>query len=70
VNAHTVATSLVEADLVGHDSHGVRRLVPYVRAIHDGQLDPAVEPTIDRIRPAASVVDAGTGSGRPPPGWR
>jgi uncharacterized oxidoreductase len=63
-NAHDVATSLVEADLVGHDSHGVRRLVPYVQAIRDGQLDPAVEATVDRARSAASVVDCRHGFGQ------
>jgi LDH2 family malate/lactate/ureidoglycolate dehydrogenase len=63
-NAHTVATSLVESDLVGHDSHGVRRLVPYLEAIRDGRLDPVVEPTLDRPRSAASVVDGRRGFGQ------
>jgi uncharacterized oxidoreductase len=63
-NAHTVATSLVESDLVGHDSHGVRRLVSYVQAIRDGELDPAVEPTVDRAGSAASTVDCRNGFGQ------
>jgi uncharacterized oxidoreductase len=63
-NAHIVATSLVESDLVGHDSHGVRRLVPYLAAIREGQLHPEVEPTLDRARSAASVVDCRLGFGQ------
>jgi uncharacterized oxidoreductase len=35
-----VAASLTEANLTGHDSHGVIRVPAYVRAIHEGRIDP------------------------------
>ena len=34
--ARRVAESLVENNLLGHDSHGVMMAVPYVRRIQDG----------------------------------
>ena len=40
-NAVRVADSLVDSSLVGHDSHGVIRIVQYLRATESGQLDPA-----------------------------
>jgi uncharacterized oxidoreductase len=33
-----IATHLVEANLVGHDSHGVIRVPPYVRWLRDGKV--------------------------------
>ncbi|MBC6463578.1 Ldh family oxidoreductase [Actinomadura sp. HBU206391] len=38
--AEAVAASLVESNLVGHDSHGVRRLTPYLDAIDAGDVRP------------------------------
>jgi LDH2 family malate/lactate/ureidoglycolate dehydrogenase len=38
--AERVATSLVEANLTGHDSHGVIRVPAYVRAVSEGRIDP------------------------------
>lgn len=64
VNASAVAASLVESDLVGHDSHGVRRLVPYLEQIRAGRLDPAVEPAVEPRAPAASTVDCRFGFGQ------
>jgi uncharacterized oxidoreductase len=63
-NARTVATSLVEANLVGHDSHGVRRLGPYLESIRAGRLDPAAEPAVESARTAASTVDGRRGFGQ------
>ncbi len=36
-NARVVGDSLVEANLVGHDSHGVIRLPVYARLARDGR---------------------------------
>jgi uncharacterized oxidoreductase len=36
--AERVATHLVEANLVGHDSHGVIRVAPYVQWLRDGKV--------------------------------
>jgi LDH2 family malate/lactate/ureidoglycolate dehydrogenase len=44
VTAAAVAGSLVESNLAGHDSHGVRRLTPYVDAIGAGAVRPAARP--------------------------
>jgi len=44
--AAAVATSLWEAELAGHESHGVMRVLEYVQAIQAGTLHPAAEPEI------------------------
>ncbi|ONK11677.1 Ldh family oxidoreductase [Streptomyces sp. MP131-18] len=55
--ARAVAASLVEADLVGHGSHGVRRLPAYLAAIADGVIDPAAAPVVAARRAATAVID-------------
>jgi uncharacterized oxidoreductase len=55
--AAAVAESLVESDLAGHDSHGVRRLLPYADFVHAGQVDPAAEPDLLEPSGATAVVD-------------
>ena len=44
--ADIVAAHLVDANLAGHDSHGVIRTPYYVRSIDKGELHPAAEPDI------------------------
>ncbi|MYD08676.1 MAG: Ldh family oxidoreductase [Chloroflexi bacterium] len=44
--ADIVARHLVDANLAGHDSHGVIRTPYYVRSIEKGDLKPAAEPEI------------------------
>ena len=44
--ADIVAGHLVDANLAGHDSHGVIRAPHYVRSIDRGDLQPAAEPEI------------------------
>lgn len=57
-NASLIAKSLVGADLRGHDSHGVRRLVPYVALARAGTLRVAAEPkVIPGTPPAVAIVD-------------
>jgi LDH2 family malate/lactate/ureidoglycolate dehydrogenase len=63
--ATTVAESLVESNLRGHDSHGVRRLVPYVEAVRDGRVDPKAEPEVVERRGAIVIVDGRGGFGQP-----
>ena len=46
--AQRVAESLVENNLVGHDSHGVMMAPPYVRRIQDGYLNPKGEISVVR----------------------
>jgi LDH2 family malate/lactate/ureidoglycolate dehydrogenase len=62
--AAAVAESLVEANLRGHDSHGVRRLVPYLRFVRDGRVDPAAEPEVVQRRGAVAIVDGCGGFGQ------
>ena len=57
--AEAVASSLVEADLKGHTSHGVLRIPTYRQMIADGALVPDAEPTMleDTDTGATAVVD-------------
>ena len=55
-HAATVAEHLVNANLAGHDSHGVRHIPGYVGWVRDGQIVPAAHPTIVQERPAAALV--------------
>lgn len=60
-NADGVVSSLISANLAGHDSHGVIRIPYYVKEIKDGNLDPRARPFIVRESPTTAVVDgAGT----------
>ncbi|HMC65980.1 MAG TPA: Ldh family oxidoreductase [Gemmataceae bacterium] len=62
--AARVAESLVDANLAGHDSHGVIRIVQYVKAIDDGQLKPGVPLDVVQETPAVLVVDGHWGLGQ------
>lgn len=55
-NAQPIAHSLVESDLRGHDSHGVRRLVPYAALVRAGTVRPSAEPRLVPGTPPAVVV--------------
>jgi uncharacterized oxidoreductase len=63
-NAAAVAESLVEANLRGHDSHGVLRLARYVSFIGEGRLDPAAAPEVTSRRGATLIVDGHRGFGQ------
>jgi len=56
VEAKIVAESLVRSNLLGHDSHGIRRLVKYVAEVHRGRIDPYARPEVEHTRPGAVVV--------------
>jgi LDH2 family malate/lactate/ureidoglycolate dehydrogenase len=62
--AALVARSLVLANLVGHDSHGLVRLPQYVSAIRAGHLLPAAEASLVSSNRSAAVVDGGWGFGQ------
>lgn len=60
-NAEGVTSSLIAANLAGHDSHGVMRIPSYVEDIHNGRIRPAATPIITQERAATAIVDcAGT----------
>jgi LDH2 family malate/lactate/ureidoglycolate dehydrogenase len=63
--AGVVATSLVESNLVGHDSHGVRRLTPYLDAIDARDVRPAARAETVESAGATSVVTGHRGFGQP-----
>ncbi len=56
--AHIVADHLVDANLYGHDSHGVIRTPGYIRAIISGNIKPVHELKIIRETPVSAVIDA------------
>src|SRR3978361_663084 len=62
--AEIVADHLVEANLRGHDSHGVGMLVAYVRDLENGTLKPNQTPEIVSDTGTISVWDAHAGYGQ------
>ncbi|MFN0052539.1 MAG: Ldh family oxidoreductase [Planctomycetales bacterium] len=56
--ARTVAHHLVEANLAGHDSHGVMRILQYVREIDTGAIVPGTEPKVHDEWDQGAIVDA------------
>lgn len=63
-HARCVASHLVEANLAGHDSHGVLRIAQYVDLIDAGLLKPAAKMEVVHEAPAAAVVDGNAGFGQ------
>lgn len=62
-DARLVANALVEANLTGHDSHGVIRLLNYCEWCGLGGIDPAARPEVVSRQGATAVVDGGWGWG-------
>ncbi len=62
--AHIVAEHLINANLAGHDSHGVLRVLQYVDGIQSGLIVPAAEMTVVNRFAAGAVVDGGGGFGQ------
>src|SRR5215213_8300914 len=63
-DAAVVANSLVDANLCGHDSHGVMRVPQYVEFIRKGTYKPGVELTVLHETPAVLATDANWGLGQ------
>lgn len=61
--AADVADILVNANLTGHDSHGVLRIPSYLRAIERGEIVPDAEPVVLREAASALLVDGRHGFG-------
>ncbi len=57
--ARRVAESLVDANLVGHDSHGVLRIPQYLDDLRAGFIIPDAQPTVVRETPGSALVDGG-----------
>jgi L-lactate dehydrogenase len=55
--AGDVATILVEGDLLGHSTHGLQLLAPYLRELDNGSMTKSGEPALVSRRPAAELWD-------------
>jgi hydroxycarboxylate dehydrogenase B len=62
--AEVVAQSLVEANLAGHDSHGVLRLTSYAEFAERGEVQPSAEPELVFERGAVARIDGRRGWGQ------
>ena len=58
--AQDVAQILVNANLAGHDSHGVLRIPGYLHGIESGGLSPTAEPVIIKETDTTLIVDGKT----------
>src|SRR6478672_5868386 len=62
--AAVVAASLVDANLCGHDSHGVLRVPQYVGFVRDGTFKPGAAFSVLSETPAVVTADGGWGLGQ------
>src|SRR5687768_13558219 len=62
-DAHLVADTLVQADLWGHQSHGVLRLGWYLDRIRNKVMDPVTKPEFVVDAGAIAVIDGHDGVG-------
>ena len=51
--AQCVALTLVEGDLLGHDTHGLNLLAPYVKEVQSGSMTASGGPKVLSDKPAA-----------------
>ena len=58
-----VTDHLVDANLVGHDSHGILRMPGYARGVNEGTIKPGGAHTVLRETPVSMTIDAGGGIG-------
>ena len=63
-DARTVAESLVESNLLGHDSHGVIRIPQYVEILGNADVSIGTEISIVRETPGTAVLDGNWGLGQ------
>lgn len=62
--AALVARSLVQANLRGHDSHGVMRVPYYVNRVREGGIQPGATLQVENDAPGSLVGDGGWGFGQ------
>src|SRR5690242_3003339 len=55
--ARDVAAVLVDGDLLGHDTHGLALLAPYLAEIEKGGMRKSGEPIVQSKRPAVQLWD-------------
>lgn len=61
--ARIVGRYLVEADLMGHDTHGLAQAVGYLKDLQSGKMPASGEPEVVQDRTVATVWDGGYRSG-------
>ncbi len=59
-----VSDSLINANLAGHDSHGVMRLMLYLDVAQEGGVDPRAVPELVRQDRATATIDGKWGWGQ------
>lgn len=64
-SASCIAEHLVDSELSGHPSHGVRQLIRYERLVVDGQCDPAADPVVLALSGPVARIDGQGGFGQP-----
>ena len=64
-SARIVADSLIDANLAGHDSHGVLRLPAYLQGAEQGHVRPDASPALISESGATAIVDGRHGWGQP-----
>ncbi|MFC1525201.1 Ldh family oxidoreductase [Candidatus Latescibacterota bacterium] len=63
--AEAVASGLVRANLVGHDSHGIIRIPQYLASLQQGDIVAGGEVEVVAQTPATAVLDGHWGFGQP-----
>ena len=63
--AELVSEHLVDANLAGHDSHGVGMIPKYVEDLQAGLVKPNMRPSLAKDDGAVMIFDGGRGYGRP-----
>jgi LDH2 family malate/lactate/ureidoglycolate dehydrogenase len=63
--AQVVSEALVEANLAGHDSHGMLRLIQYIGLVRQGQVQPAARASLLSTQQATARIDGARGWGQP-----
>lgn len=59
-----VAETLVRANLVGHDSHGIVRFTQYVDQVRTGEIKPGARIVVEHETPTTAVLNANLGWGQ------
>jgi ureidoglycolate dehydrogenase (NAD+) len=61
--AQAVANALTETSLRGVDSHGIRLLLHYIKAVQGGRINPNPKLAFTRTGPGTGIVDGDNGFG-------
>ncbi|MBI1930779.1 Ldh family oxidoreductase, partial [Candidatus Poribacteria bacterium] len=62
--AQIVSQLLVDANLAGHDSHGVIRIPQYIGLVKSGQIKPGAPIDIERESPSHALINGNWGFGQ------